>query len=260
MEPEHPIKQPPSKAQPAAQSKLADPYVKTYIKGEHSFSNILSHLLKKPLSVIHSMDEQEDLRWSPIFIMTIISLAFFGFIIGSFNGVTEQMWLAPVKIVSGILFSSLICLPSLYIFCCIGGMDKKFSTILGIQSCTMAITSLLLIGFSPVIWLFSSSSDSLGFFGFLCIAIWLICLFMGLKFFTKTGRAFGMRHTKHLYLWAAIFTLVTLQMPTTLRPIIGTSDKILNLNEKKFFLQHWTDVFDGRYDKNPSNKKPYDRY
>jgi|GEM_PF-352027 len=225
--------------QPQSGREPKKPYVKSYIEGDNSFSNIINHLLKKPLSVIHTMDDKGGVSWMPIFAMTVFSLTLFGFIVGSFQGATEQMWLAPAKIVGGVLFSSLICLPSLYIFCCIGGLDKKFSTILGIQSCTMAITSLLLIGFSPVIWLFSSSSDSMSFFGFLCISIWLICLFMGLKFLTKTGKAFGMSHTKHLYLWATIFTLVTLQMPTTLRPIIGQSDKILELDEKKFFLQHW---------------------
>ena len=246
----------PTPEQPPQQShRPEEPYVKTFIEGDYSFSNIMSHLLKKPLSVIHSIDEREGVRWTPILLLTITALAFFGFIVGSFSGATEQMWLAPAKIVSGVLFSSLICLPSLYIFCCIGGLDKKFSTILGIQSCTMAITSLLLIGFSPVIWLFSSSSDSIGFFGFLCIAVWLICLFMGLKFLTKTGRAFGMKHTKHLYLWAGIFTLVTLQMPTTLRPIIGTSDKHLHLDEKKFFLEHWSEELD-----RPSNNSRRGRY
>lgn len=231
------------------------PYVKSFIEGEYTFSNIISHLLKKPLSVIHSIDEKEGVRWMPIFAMTIFSLALFGFIVGSFEGATEQMYLAPLKIVGGVVFSSLICLPSLYIFCCIGGLDKKFSTILGIQSCTMAITSLLLIGFSPVIWLFSSSSDSMSFFGFLCIAIWLVCLFMGLKFLTKTGRAFGMSHTKHLYLWAGIFTLVTLQMPTTLRPIIGQSDDILQLDEKKFFIQHWGDEMSNQSMRDQENYK-----
>ena len=242
MQPEEPqYKYPPN-----PQREPEKPYVKTFIEGDYTFSNIINHLLKKPLSVIHSIDEREGVRWMPIFAMTILSLTLFGFILGSFQGATEQMYLAPAKIVGGVLFSSLICLPSLYIFCCIGGLDKKFSTILGIQSCTMAITSLLLIGFSPVIWLFSSSSESLSFFGFLCISIWLICLFMGLKFLTKTGKAFGMSHTKHLYLWASIFTLVTLQMPTTLRPIIGQSEtgKILELDEKKFFLQHWIDEID----------------
>jgi len=134
---------------PQQSHKHEEPYVKTFIEGDYSFSNIMSHLLKKPLSVIHSIDEREGVRWTPILLLTITALAFFGFIVGSFSGATEQMWLAPAKIVSGVLFSSLICLPSLYIFCCIGGLDKKFSTILGIQSCTMAITSLLLIGSPP---------------------------------------------------------------------------------------------------------------
>ena len=219
---------------------IEEPYEKSYIEGEKTFSNIVSHLLKKPLSVIHTIDEKGGVSYLPILIMTIISLTLFGFIIGSFNGVTDQMWAAPLKIVAGVLFSSAICLPSLYIFCCVGGLDAKFSTIFGIQVCTMAITSLLLIGFSPVLWLFSSSSNSIGFFGFLSLAVWIICLFMGLKFLTKTGKAFGMEHTKHLYLWAGIFTLVTLQMPTTLRPIISEGP-LLQLDKKKFFLQHWTD-------------------
>ncbi len=228
----------------SANQAIEKPYEKSYIEGEKSFSNIVSHLLKKPLSVIHTIDEKGGVSYAPILIMTIISLTLFGFIVGSFNGITEQMWAAPVKIVFGVLFSSVICLPSLYIFCCVGGLDLKFSTILGIQICTMAITSLLLIGFSPVLWLFSSSSNSIGFFGFLSLFIWLICLIMGLKFLTKTGKAFGMLHTKHLYLWATIFTLVTFQMPTTLRPIIDEGP-FLQLNEKKFFLQHWADELGG---------------
>ncbi len=250
MQPEEPQYQYPPQPEREPMREPEKPYEKSYIEGDNSFSNIINHLLKKPLSVIHTMDEKQDVRWMPILAMTVFALSLFGFIVGSFEGATEQMWLAPMKIVGGVLFSSLICLPSLYIFCCIGGLDKKFSTILGIQSCTMAITSLLLIGFSPVIWLFSSSSDSMSFFGFLCISIWLLCLFMGLKFLTKTGKAFGMSHTRHLYLWAAIFTLVTLQMPTTLRPIIGQSDKILELDEKKFFLQHWTDELDEQQTRN----------
>lgn len=220
--------------------QINTPYEKSFIEGENTFSNIVSHLLKKPLSVIHTIDEKGGVSYLPILIMTILSLSLFGFIVGSFNGVTDQMWVAPMKIVFGVLFSSAICLPSLYIFCCVGGLDAKFSTIFGIQVCTMAITSLLLIGFSPVLWLFSSSSNSIGFFGFLSLFVWLICLLMGLKFLTKTGKAFGMQHTKHLYLWAGIFTLVTLQMPTTLRPIISEGP-FLQLDKKKFFLQHWTD-------------------
>jgi len=45
----------------------------------------------------------------------------------------------------------------------------------------------------------------------------------------------------HLKLWGFIFVLVCLQMMTTLRPILGKSDRFLP-NEKKFFLAYWTET------------------
>lgn len=45
-----------------------------------------------------------------------------------------------------------------------------------------------------------------------------------------------------LWLWAAIFLLVTLQMSTALRPLVGTAETLLP-TEKRFFLEHW---FSGR--------------
>jgi len=45
--------------------------------------------------------------------------------------------------------------------------------------------------------------------------------------------------TGPLRIWIVIFLMVTLQMSTTLRPIIGRSDQLLT-TEKRFFLEHWT--------------------
>lgn len=39
-----------------------------------------------------------------------------------------------------------------------------------------------------------------------------------------------------------IFTVVTLQMATSLRPLIGTAETFLP-QEKRFFLQHWAEQF-----------------
>jgi hypothetical protein len=39
-----------------------------------------------------------------------------------------------------------------------------------------------------------------------------------------------------------IVTLVSLQMMTTLRPILGRSERLLPA-EKKFFLNHWLELF-----------------
>lgn len=43
--------------------------------------------------------------------------------------------------------------------------------------------------------------------------------------------------------WATIFLLVGLQLTTTLRPILGRSDRLFT-PEKRFFLEHWGDNLD----------------
>jgi hypothetical protein len=44
-----------------------------------------------------------------------------------------------------------------------------------------------------------------------------------------------------MIVWAIVFCLVTLQLSTSLRPILGRSEHFLQLNEKRFFLQHWVE-------------------
>ena len=205
---------------------------------ESGFSHILNHLLKKPLSVIYEINEGNRNPLSVLLIISLVSLAIFGLVLGMFSSGT-QLWAAPVKVIGGIFFSGLICLPSLYIFSALGGVDARVKNTLGLMLTFLAITSLLLVGFAPVVWLFSTSSNSLAFFGFLSLSIWIVCLIFGLRVITRASRSMGGGKGGHLHIWAIIFIMVTLQMTTTLRPIIGTSDDFLNLKEKRFFLGHW---------------------
>ena len=103
------------------------------------------------------------------------------------------------------------------------------------------MTGLLLVGFAPVVWLFSVSSTSATFLGFLLIVLWLICACFGLSLVFRSGHALGMTNTGHFAVWCLIFLLVTLQMTTTLRPIIGSEEKLVNFEEKKFFLSYWSE-------------------
>jgi heme/copper-type cytochrome/quinol oxidase subunit 1 len=59
-----------------------------------------------------------------------------------------------------------------------------------------------------------------------------------------------------LTIWSIVFLLVTLQMTTTLRPILGRSEVFLS-QEKKFFLQHWGESSGKSLPKQPS--KPADK-
>ena len=214
------------------------------MEGGVSFSNLLSKLLRKPLSIFHELETKEVLWKIPItlILISVVSLTVFGLVVGTFSW-GDQIWAAPLKIVSGLMFSALICLPSLYIFTCIGGLDARFSTVIGMLCSIVALSGLLLVGFAPVVWLFSVSSTSVVFIGFLLLALWMICVGFGFTLVFRAGKAMGMANTGHLMVWCIIFLLVTVQMTTTLRPIVGASETLINFDEKKFFLQYWSEEF-----------------
>jgi len=236
--PELPQKQPSPSTPTSPQAKPAGPDP-DYVAMEGSgFSQILSHLLRKPMSVVYSFNHEGKSPASALLLITLVCLAIFGFVIGIFSA-GDQLWAAPVKVIGGVLFSALICLPSLYIFGSLGGMDAKIQHVIGLMLTFVAITSLLLVGFAPVVWLFSTSSNSSVFFGFLAITIWIVCLIFGLRVIMRASQCMGGGQGGHLKLWIIVFILVTLQMTTTLRPIIGKSDELINLEEKHFFLGYW---------------------
>ena len=172
--------------------------------------------------------------------ISMVSLTIFGLVVGSFSW-GNQIWAAPLKIVFGLMFSAAICLPSLYIFACIGGLNAKFNSVLGMLCSMMALSGLLLVGFAPVVWLFSVSSTSAVFLGVMLIVLWSISAGFGFSLVFRAGRAMGMTNTGHLFVWCLIFLLVTIQMTTTLRPIVGESELLFNFTEKKFFLEYWSE-------------------
>jgi len=209
------------------------------IKEPITLTLLIQQLLKTPQNVTHSIRCGSSLPWLPLCLFTLSAFALFGLILGMFSG-GDQLWHAPLKIAGGILFAATICLPSLFIFSCLSKIESNFKSIIGILVCAICISALLLLGFIPVLWLFSTTSGSLAFFGFLALATWLICLCLGINFISKSAKHLGATQTTPLHIWFVIFTLVTLQMPTSLRPIVGETQKdFVNFKDKKFFLIHW---------------------
>jgi len=166
------------------------------------------------------------------------------FVFGAQSG-GAQLWIAPAKLGLGTLLSVLICLPSLYIFLCLGGIDAQLRNVCGALFAAVCLTSILLIGFAPVAWIFSQSTDSIAFMGALHLLFWVIGIRFGLRLIDATGRFLGARGKGHLRIWSFIFIMVCFQMTTTLRPIIAPSKTFLP-TEKKFFLAHWFDSISGK--------------
>jgi len=61
----------------------------------------------------------------------------------------------------------------------------------------------------------------------------------------------GVTNRGYITVWAAIFIVVTLQLSTSLRPLVGPAEFSLLPKEKRFFLEHWVkslEMEDNRYD------------
>lgn len=223
----------PPELPPAKESQTVEPQQDT------AFSRVFEGLLKSPEALIAGITANKS---SLPFLKQLLLLAFsgivvFGITLGSF-AYHEQLWAAPLKTTLGLAFSALICLPSLYIFSALTGTRLGFKEIAQGLAGSLALIGTLLLGFTPVLWVFSQSTYSTAFFGTLVLVAWLIALFFGAGFLVRMLEQSGNNPKGPLRVWIGIFLLVCLQMSTSLRPLIGRSDTLFT-TEKRFFLEHW---------------------
>jgi hypothetical protein len=172
-------------------------------------------------------------------LVAIVCSLIYGVVVGTFS-MGPQLWAAPVKIAAGLMLSALICLPSLYIFTCLSGSQARLAEMCGLLAGLLMLMTILLIGFAPVAWLFSQSTESVGWMGTLHLLFWLVSTIFGVRFLQAGFSHSHARSQAGLAVWVVLFVLVVLQMTTALRPIVGQADTFLP-TEKKFFLAHWGD-------------------
>lgn len=219
-----------------------DPYREMPLQGEGVLVSLES-LLKRPGCLLHALREGDDLKRVVVSLLVVATLCLlaYGLVVGGLSG-GSQLWAAPAKIVLGTFASALICLPSLYVFLCLGGVDARLKEIVGSLMAMIALSAVMLIGLAPVAWVFSQSTDSVALISVMHLVFWGIATALGARLL---GRFLGREGNRaRLKGWIAIFLLVCVQMMTALRPIVGTERTFLP-TEKQFFLQHFFEMLDG---------------
>ena len=195
-------------------------------------------ILRQPRRVIFQLRQPDAGKLIGLMLfVSVICCLVYGVVVGTFSG-GEQLWVAPVKVTAGLIISAIICLPSLYIFTCLSGSQAKFMEIFGLLAGLLMLMTILLVGFAPVAWIFSQSSESLAWMGTLHFAFWFVATIFGLRFLESVFSHSQARSRAGFATWVIIFLLVAIQMTTALRPILGKSDTFLP-KEKQFFLGHW---------------------
>jgi hypothetical protein len=204
-----------------------------------SFAEAVESLLRQPRRLMHQLHQPgRGHIIAALLGLAVICALVYGVVVGTFSGDT-QLWAAPVKTAAGLFFTAAICLPSLYIFACLGGSQARLIEVVGLLAGLLALMTVLLVGFAPVAWVFSQSTKSVGAMGALHLMFFLVATCFGLRFLLA---GFSQLNTTSagLSVWTLIFILVLLQMTTALRPFIGTADTFFP-PEKKFFIAHWAE-------------------
>ena len=199
---------------------------------------VIEAILRQPRRVMYQLRQPGCGRLISLMLLVAFACSLlYGLVVGTFSMGT-QLWAAPVKIAGGLLISALICLPSLYIFTCLSGSQARLAEMSGLLVGLMLLMTILLIGFAPVAWLFSQSTESVAWMGALHLVFWFVSTFFGLRFLRAGFAHSQARSTAGINTWIVIFMLVVVQMTTALRPIVGTADAFLQ-KEKKFFVTYW---------------------
>jgi hypothetical protein len=208
--------------------------------------SLLAALLKNPAQLAAHMAGERRLFSAALALLlqAAVMYAIFGFAMGLFDGLrTAGMDAVKVPLVA--VATLLLCLPSLYIFACVGGAPLSCGQTFMLGASCMAMQGLLLTGLAPVVWLFATSTQSVPFVVTMIFCIWIIALiFMG-RYIGKLQMAPLFARAGGIKFWVVILLMVTLQMATCMRPMLAKPGASWwTRGEKKFFLVHFASTFD----------------
>jgi len=197
---------------------------------------LVEGVLTHPANVMHEHRHRPRTA-AKLALIVAISMAATGLCLAAFGG-GAQLLVVPLKLALGMALCALICLPSLHIFSALSGGRVSIRDTSGALLVGLALTSVLLVGFVPIAWLFSQATDSAPVVGALHLVFFLVSAFFGLRLTRRAIVASTGRRVPVLALWSVLFVLVVVQMSTTLRPLVGPFAG-LALAPRAFFLVHW---------------------
>ncbi|MEM9484349.1 MAG: actin-binding WH2 domain-containing protein [Cyanobacteria bacterium P01_F01_bin.116] len=169
-----------------------------------------------------------------IFSLLVVSCVFlgvYGAIIGSSSS-WLQMLASAVKLPALYLLTLGICLPTLYFFDILFGSKLNFRQYSAMLMTAVAVISVLLFSFAPVVLFFLISIQGYNFFLLLNVAVMGLTGVIGVRLFYQGMRkvvgadALGSRLRNRLLLgWLGLYALVGSQLGWTLRPFFGAPNE-----------------------------------
>ena len=208
------------------------------------FSDVgLSDLLRDPKGFLKYVCECPDEKRLVASMLAAVAAGWglFGLSLGFFVGWQVALWDAG-KMIGAVVFSYVLCMPSLYVFSSLSGMFLDIRRIIAVSLSSIATMGCVMAALSPIIWLFAVSTTSVHFIVLLGLFSGAVALFFGARPLQKVKDAKISSSSAGLYAWIGVFVFVCLQFITIMRPMLSPLGTERCPKGKCFFLRHFIEV------------------
>lgn len=208
--------------------------------GHRAFERLAEHLaiveviLRQREQFFLEIKEGIDLKGkvNSMIIASAVFLALYGAVLGSSSGLSGigQAVSTAVKLPILFLLTSLICLPTLYLFNTLFGARQSIQQNVAMYLAPITVMTVMLFGFAPIIlfFLITLTAADYQFIKLLNVAVFGISGLIGMWFLIKGTWIIadddedGVRLRRlTLLFWICLYAFVGSQMAWTLRPFIG---------------------------------------
>ena len=210
------------------------------INAENSEAKGIAGVLGNPEGVIRQICASRRLGTQGAFLLLLAlgGTALYGFGAGCF--VNWQVALLDAAKMGGIvLFSYLLCLPTLYVFASIAGCRVGFAQLAQIGLVVLSGIGCILAALAPVLWLFAVSTESAALFILLAFMLVIVAVALGVRTIGGAVKAQAVNATAGLSAWFVVFLVVALQAITLVRPMLSPIGAEREPEGKCFFVSHF---------------------
>ena len=200
----------------------------------------IAGVLGHPEGVIRQICTSRRLGAQAAFLLLLAlgGTALFGFGAGCF--VDWRVALLDAMKAGGIvLFSYLLCLPTLYVFASIAGCGVGFVQLAQVGLVVLSGIGCILAALAPVLWLFAVSTESAALFILLSFALVFVAVALGARTLGGAVKAQAVNTTAGLSAWFVVFLVVALQAITLARPMLSPIGTGREPEGKCFFVSHF---------------------
>jgi hypothetical protein len=205
---------------------------------------LIEWLLKYRQQIIQDIRENRHLGRYVIdaLLVTFACSIFYGFVVGISVG-GWQILFDPIKVPWVLIFTLLLCLPTLYVFSAYLGSGLTLAQVGAVTFGATAMVSVILLAFAPVTWFFMFTAPGSHHFAVLLnVAVFAVTGAFGVGFLMRVMRELHAqtgelpRVRRLVMWWIVLYAIVGAQMAWLLRPYFTVTEVFIRPRGGNFFV------------------------